>query len=403
VPPAKDVVAATWVRNPANVDPATGRFYSDAGRVPVEPPPASGDNADRINALLDDYTLPSIMTGLQYPADPVTTTTHEVRTNAELAAAVNGDGRRVLIYGPSNGGLASYNQFNPGTRNDLDIVMDNDATITGSAGWGWFSALRRIRWTGGNVNITSGTNDGWFIWDAEDVLFDNVRVYRTGGAGHIMYPGNRTLRFSMINSTVEFTASGSGIYYAMFSSGSIGSRGDWVFCNNRFIGEGPSVRLMAMGLRTAILGNYFSEFPNPASVRIHETNDKFWFARNVGVNNGGNQPTLSFLVSGNSEPVSSVMNDFLVEDNRLFAQQGQLGAGNVMRFGDPVVSNQDQATNFVIRNNLWSDPTASSTASSHGWYQFGSTPFVAENNLRVGPGHPSYETAPAASSFGAQR
>ncbi|MCC5870695.1 MAG: hypothetical protein JJU27_19520 [Gammaproteobacteria bacterium] len=235
------------------------------------------------------------------------------------------------------------------------------------------------------------------------MLFDDVRIYRSNSGGHIFYPGvDRNRRFVMINSTVEFIASGSGIYYAVFSAGTASNRGDWIFLNNRFIGEGPSVRIMYLGLRTAIVGNYFSEFLNPASVRIHESNDKLWFADNVAVSAGGNQPTLSFLVSGNAADVSWVMNDFLIENNRLFAIQSNLGAGNVMRFGDSVASNQGQATNWVIRNNTWFDPTGPSGGTSHGWYQF-TVPYIAENNLRIGPGHPSYMTPPAASAFGANR
>ena len=362
-----------------------------------------GNNANRINAILDAYAVPDILSGLRYPADPVTTTTHEVRNNAELTAAVSGDGRLVRIYGPSNGGLASYNQFNPGARSDLDIVMDNDATVSGPSGWAWFNPLRRFRWTGGNIDIAGGDASGFRIADAEDVLFDDVRMTRDGSDGHIfLTQGNRHLRIAVINTTMEFTASGAARNYAMYSAGDPTYRGDWVLLNNRFIGQGPPVRLMFNGLRTAIVGNYFSEFPNAASIRIHEDCDKLWFAHNVSVHGGGNQQNFDFVVSGNSVDVSSIMNDVVIEDNRLFATRSNINSGGTMRLGDIVEANRSQATNWVIRGNTWSDPTGPVGGDSHGYFLI-TVPYVAENNLRVGPGHPSYETVPAASGFGAGR
>ena len=386
--------------------------------APPNPPVFLGDdviiaenNANRINAILDGYTVPSILSGLQYPADPVTTTTHEVRTNAELAAAIGGDGRLIRIYGPLNGGQANYAQFSLNNRTDIDIVMDNDATITGGAGWAWFLPVRRLRWTGGNINITSGGSTGFRISDAEDVLFDDVRMYKGGTNGHIFYPGTvRTLRFGIINSTLEFTANGPGTEYAIFSAAArplTGNRGDWIFLNNRFIGQGPPARLMHMGLRTVMVGNYFADFPNagnPASIRVHYDCDKFWFADNVYVSGGGNQPNIGFIVSGEGggEDTDAIMNDFRLENNRYFATQSDFNAGVVIRVGDMVAANRSQATNWVFLNNIWSDPTGPAGGETYGTVLI-DVPYVREGDLRVGPGHPSYETAPPASDFGATR
>jgi hypothetical protein len=371
-------------------------------------PPVEGDNAERINALLDDYTLPSIMTGLQYPADPVTTTTHEVRTNAELTAAVGGNGRRILIRGPGNGWQATYSQFSLTNRSDIDIVMDNDATITGGGGW-WHGVARRIRWTGGNAQITTGTNDGFTFADIEDLLFDDVRIYRTSGEGHaFLWNGSNHRRVALINSTVEQTFIGGNApnVYAMFTFSNHTTASDWIWLKNRLIGQGGAVRIMSMGTRIALVDNYFTEQPGVnGSIRIHENNDGLWFAHNVHVNAGGNGPMFSFLVSGGADPNSTaIMTNFVVEDNKLFGAQSNFPSGQAMRFGDSQAGNFDQMTNLVSRRNTWFDPDGPTTPQSHGWYQnMSASSYAAEDNFRIGPGHPDYETAPAASSFGAQR
>lgn len=385
---------------------------NNALAAPPNPPVIFGDdvivsdsNANRIDAILSRYTLPSILDGLQYPADPVTTTTYEVRTDAELSAAMGGDGRMIRIYGPANGGQATYSAFAipRGGRSDIDIVMDNDATIVTGAGWGWWNPVRRLRWTGGNIEISGGSGNGFRIADAEDLLFDNVRMRRGGTDGHILaMQGDRHLRIAVVNSTMEFTESGPGTYYAMYSAGDPTYRGDWILLNNRFIGQGPPVRLMYNGLRTAIVGNYFSEFPNPASIRLHEESDKLWFAHNVSVHGGGNQMNFDFTVSATNFATDSILNDFLIEDNQLFATRSNINSGQVARYGGHIAELQDQATGWVIRNNTWSDPTGPAGGEPHGHYMF-SVPYTAENNLRVGPGHPSYETVPSAADFGAAR
>ena len=386
-------------------------FGGELLAAPPNPPVFIGDdviiaenNANRINAILDGYTVPAILSGLQYPADPVTTTTHEVRNNSQLASAVGGNGRLIRIYGPGNGGQSTYNQFDLGGRSDIDIVMDNDTTISGSAGWAWWGAVRRFRWTGGNINV-AGSADGWRISDAEDVLFDDVRMYKSSGAsGHVLYLGSTNhRRFAMINSTVEILPNVAPSYYAVIigHQNNPVTASDWFFLNNRFIGNGPPVRKTSLGVRSVHVGNYYSSLTEQnqnASIRFHRSIDKMWFAHNVSVFGAGNQPNFNPVVG---DP-GHIMNDVRIEENRFFATRANINAGSVYRAGDMDPTLQQFATNWVFSNNIWSDPTGPAGGETFGGV-FISVPYVREGDLRVGPGHPSYETAPSASGFGAAR
>lgn len=365
-----------------------------------------GDNANRIHAIFNAYTLPDILSTLQLPADPLTTQDIEVRTSAELSNAVSGDARRIFIRGPGHGGQATYPQFDLSNRSDIDIVMDNDATIEGSSGWRWNGPVRRLRWTGGNIHFTS-SGDGLTITDAEDALFDDIRAYKDGPGGHIWLYNSGARNFrrnAMINSTLEFLTIGDGIDYALYiaAAETVVTAGDWVFANNLIIGQGPAIRLMWLGENTAIVGNYFSEFMANASLRIHHETDRMWFAHNVSVHGGGTQPNLAFQISSQGADESDIMNALRIESNRLFAHASAINSGSVYRLGDVVASNQEQATNWVLLNNIWSDPDGPSEGATFGGVNI-SVPFERDGDLRVGPGHPDYMTAPSRASFGASR
>ena len=374
----------------------------------VQPP--SGDNAARLIAARNVHAeaWPSILTGIQYPADPVTTTTHEVRNNTELADAVSGNGRLVRIFGPSNGGLASYNQFSLNNRSDIDIVMDNDATIAGPGGWAWFLPVRRLRWTGGNIQALSGTSEGLRISDAEDVMFDNVRMYKSGGGeGHVFYPGTVNLRrFAVINSTIEILPQIATLDYAIISSADAATSGDYFFINNRFRGHSSPTRQQGLGSRVALVGNFYhyTNLGVAGSVRIHGDPGQtanVWFAHNL-VLGTGNQPPVSFIVSSQGANTNAVLSNFLVESNRVWHTQSELNAGIIWRLGDTVASNRSQATGFVITGNRWLDDTGPAGGEPLSGYFF-DVPFTESNNLRVGPGHVDYEAVPAFTNFGAIR
>lgn len=372
----------------------------------VQRVPASTSNQSRINAFFEAYVLPSILDGLQYPADPITTADFEVRSSADLSNAVAGDGRRIYIRGPANGGQSTYPQFNLSHRSDIEIVMDNDATIRGGSGWRWDGPVRRLRWTGGNIEFTS-SGDGLVITDLEDGLFDDTYWFKDGPSGHILLwtSGNRNFRrIVLMNSTIEFRQIGNSIDYGIFLAGaSNGSSGDWLFLGNHINGQGPPSRMQWLGTRTAIVGNYFRDSVGPnSSVRVHETLRNFWFHDNVHVHGGGTQPSLAFQVSSQGSNNSYLMDTALIEDNRFFANRSSINSGSIWRLGDPVASNQDQAINWTIRNNTWNDSTSSSDGSTFGGIMI-AAPYVEENNVRVGPGHSRYVAAPSPSGYGAMR
>ena len=381
-------------------------IFSNLAATP-EPPVLffAGDNTNRIEAILGKYTRPSNLTALQYPADPVTTTTHEVRTNSELAAAVGGDGRLIRIYGPSNGGQATYSQFNLSNRSDIDIVMDNDATITGGSGWAWWGPVRRIRWTGGNIALTSGGN-GLQIPNAEDLLMDDVQIYKTSGnAGMLLFLGASSgphhQRVALINSTMRYTNTSSE-YAIYISSGHAGTSGNWILANNRIQGGETPIRTEYLGQYAAWVGNHFSGFNNQGC-RIHYDTLDMWIEDNDVVNtSGNNQPLFNFQATAGFPGTDNPMERFRIFNNRYYAVSSDFNAGSVYRLGEPFGSANLNYPGWELRNNTWHDPTGPTTPGTWGSILIQNS-YIRENEIRIGPGNAAYQTPPPAGDFGANR
>lgn len=378
--------------------------------------PATGDNQSRVQSAIaaatgQPFALPSQVSALQYPADPVTSGDPvEVQTNAELEEAISTGGRVIRIYGPANGGLATYDQFNL-TVDDVDIVMDNDATISGTAPWQWFTSLQRIRWTGGNIAITGAADsDGFRIADAQDFLFDNVNMYKVGASGfaHVFQPqGDAGMRrFAVINSTIEQQTATTTNYYSVFSfSGTLAEAStpgtDIIWVNNLHVGVGPPVRLIKGGQRTVIVGNYYDYIGSSGAVRLHRNYDGVWFGYNYIPRRSGTAALLKFEISDDITSLpNTYMNDVLIENNNMFQDTGT----SAYQFGDVGVPGQaDQCTNWVVRGNRVHstaiDPDSTSTIPMGG--NIPGSNYTQSDDLVVGSNHADYITDPGQSGFGA--
>jgi hypothetical protein len=128
-----------------------------------------------------------------WPTEPnITSPDFNVPADGSFATGVATGGRRVIVAaGYTGAGSTNWGD-------DIDVVMDNTATITSACDLG---AAQRIRWTGGNIALPSNTGFCMQLSGA-DVLFDNIRM--TGGVNGIeLGLGGTTFdRVAVINSTL---------------------------------------------------------------------------------------------------------------------------------------------------------------------------------------------------------
>ena len=164
---------------------------------------ASSDNAARITAIMSGRTPPF---AYNTPADPVTTQTINITAgdSAGLAAAVQTAG--ALINVPAG----TYSASLTGWANDVDVVLDNAASITGTIDFG---AAARVRLTGGNLNIT-GAAIGVAYNGASDILFDNVNATFTSMSNEGFSFRGLCNRHAFLNCTLEINGGNSWLIHS---------------------------------------------------------------------------------------------------------------------------------------------------------------------------------------------
>jgi hypothetical protein len=193
-----------WTRWPFGLQPG----FSGSGAVSVAPP-ATGDNADRIAAVLNGRTAPFSM---NYPADPVPNLANEpvtVTTAAAFNTAAAVPGARIIVGASFSGNVAP-------SADDITVTMSNSYTISGrlTLGAGGTGAsgtyINRLRWTGGNIGTIVGAR-------FRDVLFDDLYALATSATSDFTQiehnigggwdgSGNPPFeRFAIINSTLAVT------------------------------------------------------------------------------------------------------------------------------------------------------------------------------------------------------
>ena len=296
----------------------------------------SGDS----NVVSYDYTAPggepydlslfTIAWTPNWPIPPITTSTINVPADMSFSNAIAIVGARIIVapgYTGAGGNIAS----------DVDIVMDDTATITSTLNIGSSS---RIRISGGNV-VTSG-----YAVHApssfSDLMINNVYIEnRSTGSTAIgieLGLSSGWSRFALINSTVITAGTSAGnawtVHSAQGSNDSPGINTDLIFANNRVEAGlvNPSFgALRIQGVRRFIYVDSVHIGPGNGSgsgLRMHDYCSDAFGANVIGVglnsftDNGGS-PIESYSIS-NAEfinwhmyqtDLNSFQLDFPVPDN----------------------------------------------------------------------------------------
>ena len=164
-------------------------------------PPAEGDNAARIEAILNGRE-PHF--AYSTPADPVTTRQVTVTSASQFNSEAATNGTEITINSSFSGNVTI-------TGNDIDVIMSNGATITGNLQLGSFSfRSTRVRWTGGNISGRLLGNN------FQDYLFDDFYLDSGSGFNDLTAANQRFDRLAFINTTIRNTPSGGGNDWALF-------------------------------------------------------------------------------------------------------------------------------------------------------------------------------------------
>lgn len=161
----------------------------------------SGTNAQRIAALLNGraphFTYST-------PADPVTTREVTVSSAAQFNSEAQVNGTLIRINSSFGGNVLIRG-------NDIDVIMNNGATISGNLELGTGSyRTSRVRWTGGNI---SGRLMGY---NFQDVLFDDIYVNSGSNFNDLTAANTRFDRLAFINTTIQNSGDPSGNGWAIF-------------------------------------------------------------------------------------------------------------------------------------------------------------------------------------------
>ncbi|MBX3707353.1 MAG: hypothetical protein KF911_12050 [Pseudomonadales bacterium] len=195
--------------------------------------------------LNEPYDLGSVPFAFSWPDPPITQRTIEVTTIEQFRSAVQQSNARVLVAAGNYRGNLNV------TGSDLDIVVSNNATITGVLVWGNGLVSQRparIRWTGGNL-----IDGGMQLQPIEDLLvndffIDNLAsnspegIHNLTGLSGVQRQGWN--RMAWINSTIRLRGGSSAGGWAFYTSPNGGS--DLILANvkvqttagqnNRFMG-----------------------------------------------------------------------------------------------------------------------------------------------------------------------
>lgn len=182
-------------------------------------PGVGGDNADRLDALLGEYTIPFTV---NYPADPVITSESTATNNSELSAAIQVAGRKVTVTGDARGSL-------PNPANDIWIELADGAQI-GNAGGVWdfgFGGVQRMRISSQNPRQGEYHGGLTFPTDTTDVLIDGVTFVETSSSGTARHNIYDSQRIAIINSWVT------GNNFTLLANS--GNNADVILANSYFL------------------------------------------------------------------------------------------------------------------------------------------------------------------------
>lgn len=235
---------------------------------------------------LSGFSIPHTVT---WPAPPTTTSTINVAANngAQLAAAVQTAGARVVV--PAGTYSANLNFY----ANDVDLVMDNAAFVTGTATFSDNNGSRsnRVRWTGGN--LTGGLQ----LNHSNDILVNDVYFTTTNfhnemsGWSDPLGTDNGWNRIAFINTTINNVGGTSGAGdWAWFNQGytTYGdeTQTDLILANVKFLTNGGQNNRFQRVTRAVVVDSAFN--PDFASANGFRTNypNYDWYMDNCVINEG---------------------------------------------------------------------------------------------------------------------
>lgn len=220
------------------------------------------------------YDLGSVPFPIAWPVPPNTVETVNVTANshASLAAAVARSNVRVVVpAGTYNGNLSQWG-------NDVDLVMNNGATVNGSVD---FANRQRIRWTGGNVSGSRFNAGG----STSDMLFVDVRILGNG-SGTTNENGNNWLgnhsRIAFVHCTIRYVDDQPGTWGLFTLQGRTNS--DWIIAGTRIDSTFTAFRLQNIQNVVVVDSAFQSEGLGPTGMRFNAANNVL--LRNI-VNRGG--------------------------------------------------------------------------------------------------------------------
>jgi hypothetical protein len=244
-------------------------------------PPATGDNADRILAVLDGR---SPHFSYSMPADPVTTREVTVTSASQFNTEAGTSGTRILINSSFSGNVTI-------NANDIDVVMSNSATISGRVTIGNnTSYIERIRWTGGNVGELNGIR-------FRDILFDDLYALASAATASASSPEHNFSRgwdgsvnppfqrMAFINTTLELEgdpAAPSNTWAWAFHCSQSAQHEDLIFANVKMLSNHQTNRIQNIN-RLVMVDTVMNPTGTAGnSMRIHAGSLNLWIRDSWG-------------------------------------------------------------------------------------------------------------------------
>lgn len=325
----------------------------------------SGSNASRIATILNGRE-PHFAYNM--PADPVTTQEITVASAADFTAYAG----QSPPTGTAGGWVITINESFSGavniTADDIDVVMSNAATITGTLSIGGTGLVSRVRWTGGNL---VGSVYGW---RHNDLLFDDFWAYVTGDGSEDNHQFGRASwnseaffrRLAVLNSTFEVRKSSAGIgnawsFFTQQNPDSLNDatrHEDLLFLNSKSLTTGVHTHRIMSVRRMVYVDSAFNPDRTASStgMRMHLGCEDVWFKD-------------SWAVNGMAVGHVSTAGEGVHVGNGLFDNFDRYVDGSVYMYGafvDPYPN-----TGEVINSTLYSEAGASGSIDIGGGITLG--------------------------------
>lgn len=303
--------------------------------------------------------IPARFTGVQFATVPATTRTVSVSTSSALTAALAQNGTRVQVAAGNYSGF-SIN----GT--DIDVVLDNNATING-----FVTVLgTRVRITGG---VLAGPTFSLVAMDtANHLTVDNVRI--ANGVHVYSWNGRNPHHISILRSTITTSGGGYGVLMGENLS-------HIILAGNNISNSAPEYAAIRI-IRTAnviFAGNRVFSSGNRI-VRLHEQSNLHLWVRNQFETTGSNN---LWIGPWQGVPTTGRITAVELLENSYYGPQAGISGFPIQLDG----SEGGGIADVTISNNRFYTPGSTVTAGQAG------APFTVSGNT-----FGAYRTPPSTSA-----